>query len=283
MPDFLVLDEKQNVVARCNSVPSREDLDELSCKIDRSKPELIEIHDSKDQPTGIIVPRRLAHLNRMWHTSVHAHIYVVERGEIYVYLQRRDASKDVAPNFLDAAAAGHTIPRESLDAAVLRECHEEIGYYPNKFMHVGRRKLIDIPYNKGGLEFINREFQDIVIAEGPESITEFMLHPTEVSCLYKVKLKDFISMYRMRLDLDIEPRDRIDALMIERNKEKNVIETQISQKEFRPSEDDYLLKAALLICFKVDFPDLLYTDGEIFRKQLEYQNLPKDFVDYLSS
>lgn len=58
------------------------------------------------------------------HPVVHLHIF---RSGKYVYLQRRSLNKDIQPGKWDTAVGGHVDYGESIESALFREAHEELG------------------------------------------------------------------------------------------------------------------------------------------------------------
>ncbi len=78
--------------------------------------------------TGKIIgkaTRKECHSNStMLHPVVHIHIFN-SAGELY--LQKRALTKDIQPGKWDTAVGGHVDYGETIEAAVLRECQEELG------------------------------------------------------------------------------------------------------------------------------------------------------------
>jgi len=86
--------------------------------------ELIDILDSKGNPTGSRLMKSEAHANGLWHYSVHVWIFN-SRGE--VLLQKRAMSKDTFPGLWDISSAGHVSAGETPNEAAVRELGEELG------------------------------------------------------------------------------------------------------------------------------------------------------------
>ena len=86
--------------------------------------ELVEILDEKGNLTGIVKTKKQAHEQGLWHRVAHVWIYN-SKGQIL--LQKRSWQKESLPGLFDVAAAGHVLAGESVEAAALRELHEELG------------------------------------------------------------------------------------------------------------------------------------------------------------
>src|SRR5215211_1788818 len=88
--------------------------------------ELLDILDESGRPTGEVVAKSEAHRLGLWHRCFHCWICGSEPGGSYLLLQRRAATKDTWPGYLDVTAAGHLAAGEgTLDG--LREVEEELG------------------------------------------------------------------------------------------------------------------------------------------------------------
>ena len=88
--------------------------------------ELLDILDESGLPTGEVVPKSEAHRLGLWHRCFHCWICGSDPGGSYLLLQRRAATKDTWPGYLDVTAAGHLAAgEETLDG--LREVEEELG------------------------------------------------------------------------------------------------------------------------------------------------------------
>lgn len=73
--------------------------------------------------------------SRLLHPVVHLHLFN-SKGELY--LQRRPLWKDIQPGKWDTAVGGHVDYGETIEEALLREVHEEIGitdFVPEKMCH----------------------------------------------------------------------------------------------------------------------------------------------------
>ncbi len=80
---------------------------------------------NKNGTTIGCAPRSEIHRNpSMIHKVVHILVFN-EHGELL--LQKRSASKDIAPEKWDTSVGGHVCPAEDIHNAAKREMHEELG------------------------------------------------------------------------------------------------------------------------------------------------------------
>lgn len=84
---------------------------------------MLEIVDENDVVIGI-APRKEIHAKGFLHREVNV-IFMTPTGELI--FQRRSKTKDVCPNILDAAAAGHVEIGDSYETTALKEAMEETG------------------------------------------------------------------------------------------------------------------------------------------------------------
>lgn len=88
--------------------------------------ECIEVIDGQGRVVDVL-PRTQVHVRGLRHRVVHVWVYAWEQETCWVYLQRRSFEKQQAPGLYDWTATGHVDPGESMRAAAVRECHEEVG------------------------------------------------------------------------------------------------------------------------------------------------------------
>jgi len=86
--------------------------------------EMIDILDSKGNPTGTKLMKSEAHAKGLWHCAVHVWIFN-SKGEIL--LQKRAMNKDSHPGLWDISSAGHVSAGETPEMSALRELEEELG------------------------------------------------------------------------------------------------------------------------------------------------------------
>ncbi|HEX5913915.1 MAG TPA: hypothetical protein VFY54_12365, partial [Rubrobacter sp.] len=68
---------------------------------------MLDILDESGLPTGEVVPKGEAHRLGLWHRCFHCWICGSDPEGSYLLLQRRAATKDTWPGYLDVTAAGH--------------------------------------------------------------------------------------------------------------------------------------------------------------------------------
>ena len=89
--------------------------------------ELLAVLKEDGSPTGIGVPREIAHSDGILHGGSHTVLYRKENGPLQILLQRRSRSKDSFPGCLDLSSAGHMEFGSDFKETALRELREELG------------------------------------------------------------------------------------------------------------------------------------------------------------
>jgi isopentenyldiphosphate isomerase len=153
--------------------------------------ELLDILDESGRPTGEVVPKGEAHRLGLWHRCFHCWICGSDLGGSYLLLQRRAATKDTWPNYLDVTVAGHLAAgEETLDG--LREVEEELGLRvePERLVPlVTRRVEQEIP---GGCD---REFHDVFLMFDTTPPGDLRLQKEEVEAVFRLELDDVEALY----------------------------------------------------------------------------------------
>jgi isopentenyldiphosphate isomerase len=106
-------------------------------------------------------------------------------------LQRRAATKDTWPGYLDITAAGHlSAGEETLDG--LREVEEELGLRvnPERLFPLGTRK-IEQQIQAG----CDREFHDVFLLTDDTPPESLRLQEEEVEAVYRLDLDDVETLY----------------------------------------------------------------------------------------
>ena len=186
--------------------------------------ELLDILDESGRPTGEVVPKSEAHRLGLWHRCFHCWICGSDPGGSYLLLQRRAATKDTWPNYLDVTAAGHLAAgEETLDG--LREVEEELGLRiaPERLVPLGTRRVEqEIP---GGCD---RELHEIFLVFDATPPGDLRLQKEEVEAVFRLDLDDVQALYETGSAPAREyAGDRASA-------------TRIHLTEFVPKEEDYL-------------------------------------------
>jgi len=190
--------------------------------------ELLDILDESGRPTGEVVPKSEAHRLGLWHRCFHCWICGSDPGGSYLLLQRRAATKDTWPNYLDVTAAGHLAAgEETLDG--LREVEEELGLRiaPERLVPLGTRRVEqEIP---GGCD---RELHEVFLVSDATPPGDLRLQKEEVDAVFRLDLDDVQALYETGSALAREyAYGRASA-------------TRIHLAEFVPKEEGYLSKVA---------------------------------------
>ena len=152
---------------------------------------MLDILDESGRPTGEVAPKSEAHRLGLWHRCFHCWICGSERGSSYLLLQRRAATKDTWPGYLDVTAAGHLAAgEETLDG--LREVEEELGLRvgPERLVPLGTRKVDQqIPEGR------DREFHEVFLLADTTPPENLRLQKEEVEAVLKIDLDDVQALY----------------------------------------------------------------------------------------
>ena len=154
--------------------------------------ELIDILDEAGRPTGEVVLKSEAHRLGLWHRCFHCWICGSDAEGSYLLLQRRAATKDTWPGYLDITAAGHlSAGEETLDG--LREVEEELGLQvgPDRLVPLGTRKIEQqIPHGW------DREFHEVFLIADNTPPDSLRLQKEEVEAVYRLGLDDVEALYK---------------------------------------------------------------------------------------
>jgi isopentenyldiphosphate isomerase len=190
--------------------------------------ELLDILDESGRSTGEVVPKGEAHRRGLWHRCFHCWICGSDPGGSYLLLQRRAATKDTWPGYLDVTAAGHlTAGEETIDG--LREVEEELGLRvePERLVPLGTRRVEqEIP---GGCD---REFHEVFLLFDATPPEDLRLQTEEVEAVFRLDLDDVEALYEAG---SAPARKYADG----RNSA-----TRIHLAEFVPQDEDYFRKVA---------------------------------------
>jgi len=190
--------------------------------------ELLDILDESGRSTGEVVPKSEAHRLGLWHRCFHCWICGSDPGGSYLLLQRRAATKDTWPGYLDVTAAGHLAAgEETLDG--LREVEEELGLRieSERLVPLGTRRVEqEIP---GGCD---RELHEVFLLLDTTPPGNLRLQKEEVEAV-------------IRLDLDeVEALYEKGSAPAREYAEGRTSETRIHLAEFVPKEEGYLRRVA---------------------------------------
>ena len=191
--------------------------------------ELIDARDESGGRTGQVVWKSEAHRRGLWHRCFHCWVFGSDPGGPYLLVQRRAATKDTWPGYLDVTAAGHLgAGEEPLDG--LREVEEELGLRvdPARLVPLGTRRVEQkIP---GGLD---REFHDVFLLWDDTPPGDLRLQREEVEAVIRVGLDDARTLGHAGSAPAREYRDG------------EVSEVRVTVPDFVPNTDDYLRRVAV--------------------------------------
>lgn len=153
--------------------------------------EMLDILDESGRPTGEVVPKSEAHRLGLWHRCFHCWICGSDAEGAYLLLQRRAATKEAWPCYLDITAAGHLAAgEETLDG--LREVEEELG------LRVETERLVPLGTLKVEQELpagCDREFHEVFLLSDATPPGDLRLQKEEVDALFRLDLEDVQALY----------------------------------------------------------------------------------------
>jgi isopentenyldiphosphate isomerase len=192
--------------------------------------ELVDVRDGETgERTGEVVWKSEAHRRGLWHRCFHCWVFGAGVGGPYLLVQRRSATKDTWPGYLDVTAAGHLAAgEEPLDG--LREVEEELGLRvdPGRLTPLGTRRAEQrIP---GGLD---REFHDVFLICDDTPPGDLRLQREEVETVLGIRLEEAEALGTAGSAPAREYRDG------------QVSEIQVRVSDFVPNTDDYLRRVAV--------------------------------------
>lgn len=150
--------------------------------------ERIDVRGSSGDRTGRVVWKSEAHRLGLWHRCFHCWVFGIDEATgPYLLAQRRAATKDTWPGYLDVTAAGHLAAgEETMDG--LREVEEELGLraQPERLVSLGTRRVeLEIP---AGLD---REFHDVFLLRDDTPPRDLRLQREEVESVVRIGLHAF--------------------------------------------------------------------------------------------
>ncbi len=189
---------------------------------------MLDILDESGRRTGEVVLKSEVHRLGLWHRCFHCWICGSDPGGSYLLLQRRAATKETWPNYLDVTVAGHLAAgEETLDG--LREVEEELGLRlaPERLIPIGTRRVEQ--EIRGGCD---RELHDVFLVFDATPPEDLRLQKEEVDAVFRLDLDDVQALY----DTGSAPaREYADG---------RASATRIHLTEFVPKEEGYLSNVA---------------------------------------
>jgi isopentenyldiphosphate isomerase len=190
--------------------------------------ELLDILDESGRPTGERLAKSEAHRLGLWHRCFHCWICGSDAAGPYLLLQRRAATKDTWPGYLDITAAGHLSAGEkTLDG--LREIEEELGLKvnPERLVPLGTIKIEQqLPAG------YDRELHEVFLLQDNTPPENLRLQKEEVESIYRLDLNNVETLYETG---ETPAREY---------KQSKPTATTITLKEFVPKNEDHLAQIA---------------------------------------
>ncbi|RNB87023.1 NUDIX domain-containing protein [Brevibacillus fluminis] len=160
-----------------------------------SRMEQLTIYNENMEKIGVM-EREQVHKEGWWHETFHCWFVKIVAGELYLYVQKRQAGKDTFPEKFDITAAGHLRAHESPEDGQ-REVAEELGIEVDfaQFVPLG------IFADEGAFqELIDREFCHVYAYRSEHALSDFHLQLEEVSGMYLIKLQDMIDLFAGKIE-----------------------------------------------------------------------------------
>ncbi|HJQ30228.1 MAG TPA: NUDIX domain-containing protein [Rubrobacter sp.] len=189
---------------------------------------MLDILDESGRPTGEVVSKGEAHRLGLWHRCFHCWICGSDSAGSYLLFQRRAATKDTWPGYLDVTAAGHLAAGEkTIDG--LREVEEELGLRvePERLVPLGTRRV-----EQEILGGRDREFHEVFLLSDDTLPEDLRLQKEEVEAVYRLDLDDVEALYGTGSAPAREYAEGGDSA------------TRIHLDEFVPQDEGYLRRVA---------------------------------------
>ena len=149
--------------------------------------ELLDVLDGSGRQTGEVAWKSEAHRLGLWHRCSHCWVVGEDAGGSYLLVQRRAATKDTWPGYLDVTCAGHLQSGEEPLSGGLRELEEELG------LEVGAERLVPLGTRRIEQEIeggCDREFHDVFLLSNTTPPEDLRLQEREVEAVLRVRLGD---------------------------------------------------------------------------------------------
>lgn len=203
--------------------------------------EYLDVYNSKGQHVGVEL-REVVHQKGFWHKTFHCWIIFRNiKGEVCVLMQKRAATKDSAPNKLDACVAGHYSAGEDIMGGI-REFKEETGIdiEIKDLIPLGIRVTVS-DYKENN---VNKEFQEVFFINKVIPLSKFELPPDEVAGMVELPVKKCIKLFSGEIDY-------FDAIGIfnddvSSNYEPIIREIKIIKDDFMSFVDNFHFKVMIL-------------------------------------
>lgn len=142
-----------------------------------------------------VASRKECHKKGLWHKA--AVVFIINKDNSKVLLQKRSATKRLWPNLWDVTAGGHVLTGELGYQAIIRETKEEIGIDIQKqdLEFIGATISENI---KG--DIINRHFNEYYVVHMDIDEKELKLQTEEVQDIKWIDKDEVISKIRNNYD-----------------------------------------------------------------------------------
>lgn len=151
--------------------------------------EMVDVLDDSGAPSGRVAAKGEAHRLGLLHGC--AHVWIAAQGHAGegpgLLVQRRAASKETWPGYLDVTAAGHLGAGEGPVEGALRELEEELGLraQAEDLVPLGVRRVeLGIPAGT------DREVQHVFLLVRATEAGELRLQREEVEAVLRLRLSD---------------------------------------------------------------------------------------------
>lgn len=139
--------------------------------------ELVDVLDYETgEKTGLVISKKEAHKNGLWHSSIH--IWIISTDKKRILLQKRCADKNLFPDMWDISVGGHISAGEEPLTSAKRELEEELGLNPDNY-EFNFIKRIKEEFKDHGVN--SNEFVNIYMVIADIDIDDITLQKEEVS------------------------------------------------------------------------------------------------------
>ncbi len=197
--------------------------------------EYFDVLDCRGEKTSGVISRDEAHRSGVWHGAFHCLVIYEKGGRGYAVLQKRSASKKIAPGRFDVSVGGHYGTGEGPESAGPREIREELGIEVKfgELVPLGRRIFVYC-FEPGTTEY---EFQDVFLLPRTIQPGEARPQAEEVDYFLEMDVEQGIGL------LNGEARSMTGRLLSSGREGRTQV---ITAEAFVPCLDNYYIKLLLL-------------------------------------
>lgn len=193
-----------------------------------SENEVLKTFDSHYRQIGTAT-RQAAHTYGFWHETFHCWFYIIKEHELFIYFQKRSATKKDFPNQLDITAAGHLLAEESVTDG-FREVKEELGIE----ITIDQAECLGVfPVEICLKNFIDNEFTNVYLVEQEILLGDFQLQEEEVDSLFSISLASLKKLFN-------DPSAKMTLTGYrQKNLHQEVVEESFSKQDFCTNAQSY--------------------------------------------